>query len=212
LKDKRENPVSTELQEIYILNWCKTYFLISETDSTLMESEIYKLNCRGFLAAFFLAIWLLSACGNHRQELQSMPPTDSIRIDGTLDFVQPDGSVAASIFIEIADTPETQMKGLMGRHALADTQGMLFVFENLKPRKFWMKDTPVPLDIIFAGKDRCILNIAESATPMSDQSHTSNEPIKYVVEVGAGFAERFKIGTDTCIRWRRLETAEKRKE
>ncbi|MBW2199127.1 MAG: DUF192 domain-containing protein [Deltaproteobacteria bacterium] len=186
-----------------------------------MESEIYKLNCRGFLAAFFLAIWLLFSCGHHRQELQSMPLTDSIRVDGTLDFVQPDGSVAASIFIEIADTPETQMKGLMGRHALADTQGMLsladtqgmlFVFERVTPRKFWMKDTPVPLDIIFAGSDGCVVHIAESTPPMSDQRVTSGEPIKYVVEVRAGFAKRFKIDADTCIRWRRLETAEKRKE
>ena len=141
-----------------------------------------------------------------------MPPADSIRVDGTLDFVQPDGSIAASIFIEIADTPETQIKGLMGRHALADTQGMLFVFESLKPRKFWMKDTPVSLDIIFAGEDGCVVDIAESTSPMSDQRVTSGEPVKYVVEVQVGFAKRFKIDTDTCIRWRRLETAEKRKE
>ena len=177
-----------------------------------MESEIYKLNCRGFLAAFFLAIWLLSACGHHHYDLQSMPPFDSIRIDGTLDFVQPDGSVAASIFIEIADTPETQMKGLMGRHALADTQGMLFVFERVTPRKFWMKDTPVPLDIIFAGSDGCVVHIAESTSPLSDLRITSGEPVKYGVEVRAGFAKRFKIDTDTCIRWRRIETSEKRTE
>lgn len=139
-----------------------------------------------------------------------MPPADSIRVDGTLDFVQPDGSVAASIFIEIADTPETQMKGLMGRHALADTHGMLFVFESLKPRKFWMKDTPVSLDIIFAGEDGCVVHIAESTYPMSDQRVTSGEPVKYVVEVRAGFAERFHIDKNTCIQWRRLETSEKR--
>ena len=177
-----------------------------------MESEIYKLNCRGFLAAFFLAIWFVFSCGHHRQELQSMPLTDSIRVDGTLDFVQPDGSVAASIFIEIADTPETQMKGLMGRHALGETQGMLFVFEDLKPRKFWMKNTPVSLDIIFVGGDGCVVHIAESTSPMSDQRVTSEEPVKYVVEVRAGFAERLNIDANTCIRWRRLETSEKRTE
>jgi len=175
-----------------------------------MKTVFHRLHGRTFLAAFFLAIWLLSACGHHRQELQNMPPFDSIRFDGTLDFVQPDGSVAASIFIEIADTPETQMKGLMGRHALGDTQGMLFVFKSLKLRKFWMKDTPVSLDIIFAGEDGCVVHIAESTSPMSDQRVTSGEPVKYVVEVGAGFAERFKIGEDACIQWRRLETSEKR--
>jgi len=175
-----------------------------------MKIECHRQHGRTFLAAFFLAIWLLSACGHHHHDLQSMPPADSIRIDGALDFVQPDGSVAASIFIEIADTPETQMKGLMGRHALADTQGMLFVFKQLKPRKFWMKGTPVPLDIIFAGSDGCVVHIAESTPPMSDHRIISGEPVKYVVEVRAGFAKRFKIDADTCIRWRRLETSEKR--
>ncbi len=175
-----------------------------------MIPACHRQHGRTFLAAFFLAIWLLSACSHHRQELQSIPSDDSIRIDGALDFVQPDGSVAASIFIEIADTPETQMKGLMGRRELADTQGMLFIFKRLKPRKFWMKDTPVTLDIIFVGSDGCVVHIAESTPPMSDQRVTSGEPIKYVVEVGAGFSKRFKIDSDTCIRWRRLETAGKR--
>jgi uncharacterized membrane protein (UPF0127 family) len=174
-----------------------------------MIPACHRQHRRTFSAAFFLAIWLLSACGHHRQEPQSIPSADSIRIDGTLDFVQPDGSVVASIFIEIADTPETQMKGLMGRHALADTHGMLFVFKELKPRKFWMKDTPVSLDIIFAGEDECVVDIAESTSPMSDQRVTSGEPVKYVVEVRAGFAERCHIDEDTCIQWRRIETSEK---
>ncbi len=95
------------------------------------------------------------------------------------------------------------MKGLMERHALADTQGMLFVFESLKPRKFWMKDTPVPLDIIFVGSDGCVVHIAESTPPMSDQRVTSGEPVKYVVEVRAGFVERFNIDNETCIQWQR---------
>ena len=175
-----------------------------------MKSEVYKLNCRRFLAAFFLALCLLFSCGHPHHDLGSIPPFDSIRVDGSLDFVQPDGSVAASIFIEIAETPETQMKGLMGRKRLADTLGMLFVFERVQPRNFWMKGTPVPLDILFVGSDGCVVHMAESTPPMSNQRVTSGEPVQYVVEVQAGFAKRFKIDTDTCIRWRRLETAEKR--
>ena len=172
-----------------------------------MKSEIYILNCRGFLSVFFLTIWIISACGHHHHDPQNMPLTDSIRVNGSLDFVQPDGSIAASIFIEIAETPETQMKGLMGRQRLADTQGMLFVFERVKPRKFWMKGTAVSLDILFVGSDGCVVHTAESTPPMSNQRVTSGKPVKYVVEVRAGFAKRFKIDTDTCIRWRRLETA-----
>ena len=67
-----------------------------------------------------------------------------------------------------------------------------------------MKNTSVPLDIIFVGEGGCIVNIAESTTPMSGKDYWSSGPIKYVVEVRAGFSKRFKIDTSTCIRWRRL--------
>jgi len=175
-----------------------------------MIPAFHRQQGRMFPAVFFLTIWLISACGHHHQDLQSMPPTDAIRVDGSPDFVHPAGSVAASIFIEIAETPETQIKGLMGRQRLADTQGMLFVFERVAPRNFWMKNTPVSLDILFVGSDGCVVHMAESTPPMSNQRVSSGEPVKYVVEVRAGFAKRFKIDTDTCIRWRRPETAGKR--
>lgn len=153
---------------------------------------------------YFLAIILFSICACSHQKLQNRSSHNSIRKDGTLDFVHLDEFIKASITIEIADTPETQMKGLMGRNALDDSSGMLFVFERLEPQKFWMKKTPVPLDIIFVGGDGCIVNIAESAHPMSNQRYRSSGPIKYVVEVRAGFAKRYKIDSDTCIQWRRL--------
>ena len=155
------------------------------------------------LGFFFFEIFILSACTTHNQTPQINPTLASIRKDGTLDFVHPDSTIAASIDIEIADTPETQMKGLMGRRALDHSSGMLFVFERLEPQKFWMKNTPVPLDIIFVGGDGCIVNIIESATPMSSRSYRSNGPVKYVIEVRAGFAKRFEVDSDTCIRWQR---------
>ena len=168
-----------------------------------MGSALNRQHCRILLVFFFLEISLLSACTYHKQTLQVNLPPASIRKDGTLDFVHPDKSIKASIAIEIADTPETQMKGLMGRGALDDRSGMLFVFERLEPQKFWMKNTPVSLDIIFVGEDGCIVNIVESTTPMSNQSYRSAGPIKYVVEVSAGFAKRFQLDTDTCIQWQR---------
>ena len=91
----------------------------------------------------------------------------------------------------------------MGRRALDDSIGMLFLFEHIEPQKFWMKNTPVPLDIIFVGEDGCIVNIVESTTPMSNQIYESGGPVKYVVEVRAGFAKRYKIDSNTCIQWQR---------
>jgi uncharacterized membrane protein (UPF0127 family) len=156
------------------------------------------------LVFFILEISIFSACTVPNQTLQVNQPPSWIRRDGTLDFVHPDESIKTSIAIEIADTPETQMQGLMGRRILDDSSGMLFVFERIEPQKFWMKNTPIPLDIIFIGGDGCIVNIVESTTPMSNQRYRSKGPIKYVVEVHAGFVKRFKIDSSTCIRWQRL--------
>ncbi len=157
------------------------------------------------LIVLFLAMILFVACaGLHLKNHSNPPPPFSDYPTGILDFLQSDGSVKASITVEIADTPETQMKGLMGRSDLSINKGMLFVFQQLKPRKFWMKNTPISLDIIFIGKNGCIVNIAESTTPMSEKHYRSDGPIKYVVEVRAGFAKRFKIDSSTCIRWHRL--------
>ena len=170
-----------------------------------MGSAFNRQHCRMILVLLFLEISLLSACTCHNQPPKANLPFASIRKDGALDFIHPDGSIKASIAIEIADTPETQMKGLMERGALDDSNGMLFVFERIEPQKFWMKNTRVPLDIIFIGGDRCIVNIVESTTPMSNHRYKSSGPVKYVVEVRAGFAKRYQLDTDTCIQWERLK-------
>ncbi len=166
-----------------------------------MGSALNRRHLRMVSIFFFLEISLLSACTHHNQTLQVNQPSASIFKKGTLDFVHFDKSIKASIAIEIADTPEAQMKGLMGRNSLDDSSGMLFVFERLEAQKFWMKNTRVPLDIIFVGGDGCIVNIVESATPMSNQRYRSKGPVKYVVEVPEGFVKRFQLNTNTCIQW-----------
>jgi uncharacterized protein len=169
-----------------------------------MESALNRQYYWMVLVFFILEISIFSACTFPNQTLQVNQPPSWFRKDGILDFVHPDESIKASIAIEIADTPETQMKGLMGRSALDDSSGMLFVFERIESQKFWMKNTSIPLDIIFIGEDGCIVNIVESTTPMSNQRYRSKGPVKYVVEVRAGFVKRFKIDSSTCIRWQRL--------
>ena len=150
-------------------------------------------------------IVLFSACGRYDVHMPNSRKYSSIRADGELDFIRSDGSIIASILIEIADTPETQMKGLMGRNALGYHQGMLFVFERIKALRFRMRNTRIPLDIIFVGENGCIVNIFENTTPFSSTLYRSKGPVKYAVEVKAGLAKRFDISENTCIRWRRYQ-------
>lgn len=126
-----------------------------------------------------------------------------IRVDGRVEVLTPEGSVAAALVVEIAETPEARARGLMGR-VLADFMaGMLFVFESAQPQTFWMRNTPSSLDMVFVDADGRILNIAAHTTPMSDQHYSSGGPAKYVLEAKAGFADRFGIRPGYSIRWER---------
>lgn len=120
---------------------------------------------------------------------------------GDLQFLRQDGSAAVSITIEVADTPEARVKGLMERWSLPELHGMLFVFDSPEVQRFWMHNTPLSLDMIFVDENRRILNIAESTTPMSKQTYASRGPAKYVVEVRAGFSKRHGIEEGMTVQW-----------
>jgi hypothetical protein len=126
----------------------------------------------------------------------------AVRTDAILDFLDPEGRLITSIAVEIAATPETHARGLMGRYLTDDNQGMLFVFPRPEPRSFWMRNTPTSLDILFINEDRKVLNVAKATRPMSDERYRSLGPARYVVEVQAGFADRYGIRKGTGIRWR----------
>ena len=125
------------------------------------------------------------------------------RNDASLTFFRQEGSEIVSIFVEIAESPESVAKGLMGRRSLDSKSGMLFLFRKAEPRAFWMRNTPLPLDIIFVGENGCVSNIARRTKPMSDRTYLSKGPVRFVVEVRAGFCEQYGITQGTCIRWKR---------
>jgi len=157
-----------------------------------------------YIISCLIAMAFISACGHHNEKISIDQKELPIRIDGKLDFINPDGSVLSSIFIEIADTAQAQTKGLMARDSLDQYYGMLFVFQKIKVQKFRMLNTRIPLDIIFIDEDGCICNIVQNVVPMSTQSYQSSRPIKYTVEVQGNFTNRFKINEDTCIQWQRF--------
>ena len=95
--------------------------------------------------------------------------------------------------VEIADTPEEQARGLMYRKAVAPDSGMLFEFPEDRIASFWMKNTAVPLDLLFVRKDGRILKIIHSAKPYSLRSLTSEAPVRAVLEVAGGQADALEI-------------------
>ena len=95
--------------------------------------------------------------------------------------------------VELAVTPEEEARGLMFRPSMAQDHGMLFIFPDADRRIFWMKNTLIPLDIIFIGKDKRIVNIAANATPLSESLIASTGPALRVLELNGGTAAKLGI-------------------
>lgn len=104
----------------------------------------------------------------------------------------------AVIQVEVADTPGQREKGLMYRKKLSINKGMLFVFLEEEYREFWMKNTLIPLDMIFVDEKGRIINIEEAypepnASTRNLKTYRSEEPAKYVIETNSTFTERRDI-------------------
>ncbi len=119
--------------------------------------------------------------------------------EGTrVDMISSNGTV--TINVDIADTPQEQQQGLMHRASMDEDHGMLFIFNGDTPQSFWMKNTPLPLDMIFVDSGLAIVDINHNAKPNSENVFTSRQPCKYVVEVNGGFCEAHGIAIGDRIK------------
>jgi uncharacterized protein len=117
----------------------------------------------------------------------------SFRKDGRLSIIPANSSDKIWLDIEIADNEEKRMQGLMYRQSLMENEGMLFIFTNDEPRSFWMKNTFIPLDIIYINSRKEIVSIQKYTQPKSTYSIPSEKPAMYVLEVNAGFTDKYGI-------------------
>ena len=95
--------------------------------------------------------------------------------------------------VEMALTPGQRARGLMYRRVLAEDAGMVFVFGDESPRSFWMRNTYVPLDIIYVNGRGEIVSIAKNTNPLDDTPVPSFFPAKFVLEVNAGTSDKLGI-------------------
>ena len=101
---------------------------------------------------------------------------------------------------------EEKQQGLMHVLTMPDTTGMLFVYETADRHSMWMKNTFIPLDMIFARSDGSIASVIHDTKPHSLKSQGATEPVSYVLELNAGMAKRLNIGTKSRILWDGLDT------
>ena len=114
-------------------------------------------------------------------------------------------SKGVKIPVEVADTLKKRSLGLGKRTSLKKGWGMLFVFEKLKPHRFWMKDMQFPLDIIWLDNHR-IVHIIHNAKPSNSKGEpevmTSPVPVNFVLEIAAGRAAKFRLKTGQRMKFR----------
>ncbi len=119
--------------------------------------------------------------------------------DRTVTFYKSNGKKSCSFKVELAITPEEQSKGLMFRKHLNPKAGMLFVYHEDDIQSFWMKNTFIPLDIVFINSRFHVVSIHRFAVPGSEVSIVSQLPAQYVLEINAGRADRCGIQAGTKV-------------
>ena len=120
--------------------------------------------------------------------------------------VQPKTGAAVAVYVEVADTPDTQTRGLMYRAHLAPDGGMIFLFDREQNHSFWMKNTSLPLDMIFISREGRIVGIHANAEPYSLKPIDVGSPSRAVLEVNAGFAAAHGLATGDPVTYRNISS------
>lgn len=130
-----------------------------------------------------------------KEDKKSITQTEiSFKKEGELTFLKSSSdSITAKLNIEIADTDYEIQTGLMYRNSMQPNQGMLFVFDDVREHSFYMKNTRIPLDLIYIDENKKIVSFQKNAKPFDETPLPSSVPVKYVLEVNAGTIDNLSI-------------------
>ena len=106
--------------------------------------------------------------------------------------------------VEVADNPAKRELGLQYRRDLPPDRGMIFLFPGESQHSFWMKNTPLPLDMIFISRDKKIVGIVEQAVPFSLDSRSVAAPSQFVLEINGGLSRQYGLKVGDSVRFEGL--------
>jgi uncharacterized membrane protein (UPF0127 family) len=102
--------------------------------------------------------------------------------------------------VEVADDENERARGLMFRRSLAEGEGMIFLYPSPRPVAFWMKNTYLPLDLVFIAEGGLVTGVARNASPLSEEPIPSVVPVIAVLEINGGLAQRLGIEPGARVR------------
>jgi len=145
------------------------------------------------LSRFFFLIIIslcLINCKDSSNKAVSKSSTITFKKEGTLQLKKANtDSIIKTLDIEIADDEYETQTGLMYRDSMEKLQGMFFIFSNEAPRSFYMKNTRIPLDIIYISSDSTIVSFQKNAKPFDESSLPSDVDAQFVLEINAGLSD-----------------------
>lgn len=163
-------------------------FRICDTPINFLNMKIVKAHLLPILI-----ITLMFSCKESEKKIIKTA-TVEFKKEGELQILQQEtDSVLINLDIEIADNEYETATGLMYRSSMETKQAMLFIFDDMAMRSFYMKNTEIPLDIIFLDNEGKIVSIQKNAQPFNENGLTSKVPAKYVLEVNAGMTDEWSI-------------------
>jgi uncharacterized membrane protein (UPF0127 family) len=153
----------------------------------------------GFVIIVLIAavIFLINNCDDDINDVSYY----KFKKEGELTFIDSAGNSIIKIDIEIADNEYERQLGLMNRESMEELQGMLFIFPTERYQSFWMLNTLFSLDMLFINKKKEIVTIHKNTEPLSQQSYPSSKPANYVLEVVAGFTDKYNIKEGNRVFW-----------
>ncbi|MFD1015533.1 DUF192 domain-containing protein [Winogradskyella rapida] len=142
----------------------------------------------------FIVLGSFASCKEDQQRTKTDKVVVSFKKEGTLHLKKAEtAEVIKTLAIEVADDDYSIQTGLMYRTSLETNQGMLFIFPDEQMRNFYMKNTKIPLDIIYINKAKTIVSIQKQAQPMDLTSLPSEAPATYVLEINGGLSDSWGL-------------------
>jgi uncharacterized protein len=146
---------------------------------------VFRIGSIASILAFSLLTFVLSACAQGPR----------------IEIVGADGGPRVDLAVEVADTAASREYGLMYRKHLDEDDGMIFVFKVPEHQTFWMKNTVIPLDMIFADSTGKIVGVVRNAEPFSEAIDAVDGDSQYVLEVNGGFCDRHGVKAGDSLRF-----------
>ncbi|WP_300434054.1 DUF192 domain-containing protein [Christiangramia sp.] len=160
------------------------------------------------LAALSLFLSISFTSCNDKDSKEESIETDPITFtkEGELYLIKAEsGDTIKKLDIELAESDYEHQTGLMYRESMEDDQGMLFIYESERVRSFYMKNTYIPLDIIYYAADSSLVSIQKNATPRDETSLASEGPAQYILEINAGLSDEWGLEKEDTFSFTRTD-------